>query len=154
MAFSKIVIVATALASLVAAAPMNIPRDVTSIVTETAWTTVDVPVTLWVDESGKPIRTEVPPQAGNFAEKTSSPVLQSSALPSTTISVSVPTTPAAQAAPVVPTTTSAPVLVASQNVAPQSVQSHQPAYTPPAAPVAPSSSASYQAPSTPTNKPS
>lgn len=111
MAFSKFLVAATAIVSLVAAAPMNIPRDVTSVVTETAYTTVDVPVTLWVDENGKPIRTEVPAQAGNFAAHAPTSDLKSSALPSTTTSISVssPTTPVAQnAAPVVPTTTAAP----------------------------------------------
>lgn len=77
MSFSKIFVAATALASLVLAAPVNIPRDVVSVVTETAYTTIDVPVTVWVDESGKPIRTEVPAQAGNFATQSPTSDLKS-----------------------------------------------------------------------------
>jgi len=65
MAFlSKIVIAATAFAALTAARPLAI-RDVTSVVTETAYTTIDVPVTLWVDENGTPLSTVA--QGGNFA---------------------------------------------------------------------------------------
>lgn len=65
MAFlSKIVVAVTAFAALTAARPLAI-RDVTSVVTETDYTTVDVPVTLWVDENGKPLSTVA--QGGNFA---------------------------------------------------------------------------------------
>lgn len=65
MAFlSKIVIAATAFAALTAARPLAI-RDATSVVTETVYTTVDVPVTLWVDENGTPLSTVA--QGGNFA---------------------------------------------------------------------------------------
>lgn len=63
--FSKIIAI-SALAALVSAAPLNIPRDMRTV-TETEWTTREVPVTLWVDGNGKPISTEVP--GGNFAEQ-------------------------------------------------------------------------------------
>jgi len=128
MAFlSKIVVAATAFAALTAARPLAI-RDVTSVVTETAYTTVDVPVTLWVDEDGKPLSTVA--QGGNFAASATPAAEQSkveiSASPSTPQSVSVvPTTTPSPPAQVVPTTTSAP-----------SVQTHAqaqaPAYTAPA----------------------
>lgn len=169
MAFSKILVVATAFASLVTAAPLNIPRDVTSVVTETAYTTVDVPVTLWVDENGKPIRTEVPAQAGNFAEHAPTSELKSSALPSTTTStsVSIPTNPIAQTvAPVVPTTTPAspaPTPAQTTSAAPtveQAANPPQSQWTPPAAisSSAPVQPVQYTQPSqpvaTPTNTPS
>lgn len=104
--FSKIVIAVTALATLSAARPLNIPRDVTEIVTETDYTTVDYPVTLWVDESGKPLSTVA--QGGVFAAQAqqTQPVettLESSALPSTSIPNSF-----SPSAAVIPTMTSAP----------------------------------------------
>ena len=151
--FSKIVIAATAFTALTAARPLAI-RDVTSVVTETAYTTVEVPVTLWVDENGKPLSTVA--QGGNFAASATPvaehPKIESSASPFAAHSFSapvVPTTTPAPQAQVVPTTTSAPA-----------VQTQAPAYTPPAvsspepvvaspSPVASSSSAAVVA--APTN---
>lgn len=161
MAFlSKLAIAATAFAALAAARPLAI-RDATSVVTETEYTTVDVPVTLWVDENGKPLSTVA--EGGNFAAVTTpvteQPKVEISASPSTPHSVSapvVPTTTPVPQAQVVPTTTSAPL-----------VQAQAATYTPPAytsaapspppvvsspSPVAPSSSASSSAPvAAPTN---
>jgi len=143
MAFlSKIVIAATAFAALTAARPLAI-RDVTSVVTETAYTTIDVPVTLWVDENGTPLSTVA--QGGNFAASATPAAEQSkveiSALPSTPHSVSapvVPTTTFAPSAPVVPTTTLAPsAQVVPTTTSAPFVQAPAPAYTPPAAPSPP-----------------
>lgn len=67
--FSKIVIAASAFAAMTAAFPLN-ARMVTSMVTETAYTTVDVAVTLWVDENGTPLSTVAP---GNFAAAPTTP---------------------------------------------------------------------------------
>ncbi|KAK5946462.1 hypothetical protein PMZ80_000605 [Knufia obscura] len=141
MAFlNKIVIAATAFAALTAARPLAL-RDVTSVVTETAYTTIDVPVTVWVDEDGKPLSTVA--QGGNFAAS-ATPVadhskVESSASPSTPHSVSAPVVPTTTSAPpppapVVPTTTAAPSV-------PTQAQAQAPAYTPPAyTPPAPSPS--------------
>lgn len=53
----------TALAAFATAIPLK-PRQ-QSMVTETDWVTVDVPVTLWVDENGTPLSTVA--SGGNFA---------------------------------------------------------------------------------------
>lgn len=124
--FSRIAIAATAFASLAVARPLAV-RDVPSVVTETAYTTVDVLVTLWVDENGKPLSTVA--QGGNVAAPTpaantpannpadtpwatwspspaaGSPKVIQSALPSTSQPAVVPTT---TAAPQLPAFTPAP----------------------------------------------
>ncbi|KAK5095670.1 hypothetical protein LTS08_008064 [Lithohypha guttulata] len=129
MSFSKIVFAVSAFAALSAAIPLNIPRDVTSVVTETSYTTVDVPVTLWVDENGKPIKTEA--QGVNFAEQTKS-------LELTAAQVVPTTTPAPPAQPTTTTSTStstqAPAVAPTTTIASSAYQAPTP--------VTPSSSSS------------
>lgn len=153
MAFlTKIVVAATAFAALTAARPLAI-RDVTSVVTETDYTTVNVPVTLWVDEGGKPLSTVA--DGGVLAASATPAVEQSkveiSASPSTPHSVSVvPTTTPAPLAQVVPTTTSAPQLQAQAQAytTPAAVSSPEPVASSPSAITSSSSSVSSPAATT------
>ena len=149
--FSKIIAI-SALAALVSAAPLNIPRDMRTV-TETEWTTREVPVTLWVDGNGKPISTEVP--GGNFAEQ-SHKTLESSAYSPSSSSISTTTTPAAVAAPVVPTTSvaapAAPAQPTTTTIPSADAAPSTPQYTAPAASSpAPALASSSPAAATPTN---
>lgn len=90
---SKCLVVA--FAALSVARPLAKRENV--MVTETAYTTVDVPVTLWVNEQGQPISTQA--QAGVFAEASPSSVVQSA---SPVAQVVPTTTPVANAVPLSP----------------------------------------------------
>lgn len=101
-----------ALAAIVSARPLIIARSqAPEMVTETDWVTIDVPVTLWVDEKGTPLSTVA--QGGNFAAVPTSvstsvaPVVTSA---SASASSAVPTvTSTTSLAPVAPVSPKAPV---------------------------------------------
>lgn len=152
MAFSKIILAVSALATISAAVPLHLPRDYSPVVTETAYTTVDVPVTLWVDEHGKPIRTEA--QGGQFAEQTHS--LEMSTSTSTSSAMIVSTTSPGAAA-VVPTTSPVPAVFAPSSPTTSSAYvaptTSAPAYQAPAPSSAPVASSSSPAPAAPVPSP-
>lgn len=152
---NKIVLAASALAAVALAAPLDARAMVTNVVTETAWTTMDVVATVWVDENGKILTTE----DAVFAQVTPTPlavvVPSSSVEPTVKPSIEVPsvkssppttfstaTTPALAVIPV-PTTPAAPSPV-STTTTPAPVVAPIP--TTSAAPSPPSTTASWTAP--------
>lgn len=146
----KTLVAASAFTVLTAAFPMAVDkRDaVTSWWTQTDYTTVDVPVTLWVDEQGHPLSTGAP-QGGFFGEKTGrpaattpaeSPKVETSALQSsasyTSASVVPTTIVTTTPALVVPTTTPAAVYTpsAQTSILPTSASAQSTSTTSAAAP--------------------
>lgn len=111
--FNKFVVAACALATIVGAVPMNLRRDL-SVVTETAYTTVDVNVQLVVDEDGTPIQTIVPSGMASVATTTTAApavatttVATPSSVPTPTSQYVAPTPSTTMMTTVVPTSTQA-----------------------------------------------
>lgn len=100
---------------MAAAVPMNLPRDV-SMVTETTYTTVDVAVTLMVDENGVPFETVAPANVAPVATTPVAVTTSASSPPASTTPVVVTTTPVAAAAPVA-ASSSSPVAAAAASPA-------------------------------------
>lgn len=140
--FGKVFVALWAFAIMAAAVPMNRLRDV-SMVTETAYTTVDVAVTLMVDENGVPFETVGPTNVAPVATTTMATVTT----PAT--SVATPSSAPAQsqqvaATPDVPSPlpSTTPVMVTTTPVV---------AAAAPAAPSTSSVAAAPPAPAAPTN---
>ena len=120
--FTKLTVAVAAFSALSAARPfaVHVPRDVV-MVTETEYTTVDVPVTLWVDKDGKPLATVAPDnfgagrpsQVSATSSSDSNRIIQSASITSSSSPTSIPV--------VVPTTTPAPQPVTTQAPTTQAV---------------------------------
>lgn len=133
---NKLIVAAAAFASLVSAVPYNQQWKRPQIITETAVTTVNVAVTVWVDENGRVFSTDYPSAASRVMPSTS--VIVTSSTVATIVSSSSPSsaspsvpkaTTSVVVTPVVTTPAAAPSTTLTTQAAPTTS-----AYVAPAAP--------------------
>lgn len=128
---TKIVVAAAALAPLVSAVPYNPQWKGMNMITETAITTVNVAVTVWVDENGRVFSTDYPTAAGRVVPSTSASTTSSTVALSSSPSSAAPSVPKATTSVVTTPAVSTPVAAPSTSMTTQAAVT-TPAYVAPA----------------------